>query len=598
MALRVNVVCRNLHDDRVIPRFAGYLARGLGWTVTAAPDPKADVVYLSGYFESQMCKPWPAMPVAAYFTHKEEEPPGNGKAKLFDAIGERVQLRIVTAPMYGEMLAAYGPTVRMMAPVERERFVIPKRVIPSRAPGRGIPSRVVAQPGQSRRIVAGFSGYTYRNKRKGEDLVRALMTAKVACTLDWKASGRGWPAPTRRYKWAEMPGFYQSLDILVCTSRVEGVPMPPLEALSCGVSVVIPRGVGMLDELPDLPGIYRYKRGSAAGLVKALEQAAGQRGDVDREALRAATEPYNVARWCEQHQEAFAALFEGMDAGIEEAETGGSRTAPTVIEVQEVKEPVPQETGSKRGIYCVAFGDPARTCALRMMESAKKHMPDVPIALCADRKIGPEDLLIVQPDSDIGGRRAKLRAYELTPAEWEAVLYLDADTVVVGDIRFYFQLIEDGWEFVICKDPHLMDTMHSFRRRNNLEELSETAERIHTLHTLQYNGGVWAFGRNQRIARFFARWQAEWERHAQRDQGALIRAMYTEPLRTYVLGNEWNTFPKYTKGIQTAGLMHYPGDARRWKGLIPGRIDSDEAWRRVEAFERQRGAAQNRRRGG
>jgi hypothetical protein len=240
-----------------------------------------------------------------------------------------------------------------------------------------------------------------------------------------------------------------------------------------------------------------------------------------------------------------------------------------------------------RGIYVVAFGDPARACALRLMTSIKKHMPEIPVCLCAARKIGPEDILVKQPDSDIGGRRAKLKAYELSPKEWGAVLYLDADTVVVGDIRFYFELIEDGWEFVICKDPHLMDTMHAFRRRNNRLELEETAGKIHTLHTLQYNGGVWAFGRNGRIAAFFKRWQAEWERHAQRDQGALIRAMYAQPLRTYLLGNEWNTFPKYTKGITTAGLMHYPGDARRWSGMIPGRIDSPEAWRRVQMWESQ-----------
>ena len=27
--------------------------------------------------------------------------------------------------------------------------------------------------------------------------------------------------------------------------------------------------------------------------------------------------------------------------------------------------------------------------------------------------------------------------------------------------------------------------------------------------------------------------------------------------------------------------MHYPGDARRWEGKLPGRIDSKEAWARV-----------------
>ena len=61
--------------------------------------------------------------------------------------------------------------------------------------------------------------------------------------------------------------------------------------------------------------------------------------------------------------------------------------------------------------------------------------------------------------------------------------------------------------------------------------------------------------------------------------------MYADPLKVYLLGNEWNSFPKYTQGITTAGLIHYPGDARRWKGLIAGRIDSKEAWAAVRRFE-------------
>jgi len=558
--------------------------------VTAAPSPRdVDLVYLSGYFESQMCKGWPSVPVAAYFTHREEEPPHNPKAALFDSVARRVQLRIATAARYARYLRRFGTTVQIDAPVERDRFVIAKR-------------------GRSRRPVCGFSGYTYRNKRKGEDLVRGIVASPIGRRVEWRASGRGWPVPTRRYPWKAMPSFYQSLDVLVVTSRVEGVPMPPLEAMSCGASVVAPRGVGLLDELPDVQGLYRYKRGDLGSLLKALERAVAERGDVDREGLRAATEPYSVEAWCEQHREAFMELIDGPTAGLErDAESAENAEIseisvgfePVELDAEDAESAeAEEERKGGRGIYVVAFGDPARSCALRLMKSAKKHMPEIPIALCSSSKVGPEDVLIRQPDSDIGGRRAKIKAYSLTPAEWTSVLYLDADTKVVGDIRFYFELIEDGWEFVICKDPHLMDTMHAFKRRNNARELSETAQKIYTLHTLQYNGGVWAFGRNPRVRRFFARWLKEWEKHAQRDQGALIRAMYTEPLRVYVLGNEWNTFPKYTKGIKTAGLMHYVGDARRWSGLIPGRIDSADAWRRVEMWERQnlRGRRRGRRR--
>lgn len=567
MGLRVNVVCRNYHDDRVIPRFSRYLSGRLGWTLTRRPEPGAEVVYLSAYFESQVCREWPKVPVAAYFTHREEEPPGNDKAKLFDKVARQVDLRIATCKLYADVLSPHGETRQMPPPVERERFVIPKS--------------------RNRKIVAGFSGYTYANHRKGEDLVRGVLASAAGKGLEWRASGRGWPVPTVRYLWKDMPAFYQGLDILVVTSRVEGVPMPPLEALSCGVSVVVPRGVGMMDELPDVLGIHRYKRGDAGDLVKALGKAISARPDVDREALRAATEPYSVEAWCAAHEEAFVSQFDELNAGLSQ-ETGEANLEVVDLEEGDLPEPEPAQTESRRGIYVVAFGDPSRKCALRLMNSAKKHMPDVPICLCAASKIGPEDLLIVQPDSDIGGRRAKLSAYKLTPAEWTSVLYLDADTEVVAPIYFYFELIEDGWEFVICKDPHLMDTMFHYRRKNNLAELAETEKRIHTLHTLQYNGGVWAFGRNERVARFFARWLKGWDKYAGRDQGALIRAMYTEPLRVYLLGNEWNTFPKYTKGITTAGLYHYPGEARRWEGLIPGRIDSPTAWAAVDRFMAKR----------
>lgn len=579
---RVNVVCRNYKADRVIPRMARALAERLGWSLTAAPNTReTDALYLLAYFEGQRIKSWPRIPVFAYFTHREEQPPGNAKARLYDRMAERVQLRVATCRMYADALrhATRGPTVQVAPPLERDRFVIGKRT-------------------KGRKAVVGFSGYTYVNKRKGQDLAIGLLKSSIGQRVEWKASGRGWPVPTTRYAWVDMPRFYQGLDVLVATGRVEGIPMPPLEALACGVSVVVPRGVGILDELPQTLGIHRYECGDVKSLIKALGKAVTARGDADREALRAATEGYSVEAWCEDHMRAFRGLMaerveERVDGGLEEdAAVTITRTASAVVQAmeipaEEIKPPVEQGTGKARGIYCVAFGDPARTCALRLLKSIKKHMPDIPVALCSDRKIGPEDLLIVRPDSDVGGRRAKLKAYELSPAEWAATLYLDADTEVVAPIYRYFEWIEDGWELVICKDPHLMDTMHSFKRRYNAKELVETEKLVSTLHTLQLNGGVWAFGRSKRLAAFFRRWQAEWERHAQRDQGALIRALYSDPLRVLVLGNEWNTFPKYTKGIKTAGLMHYPGDARRWRGMIPGRIDSPEAWRMVRRFEGQ-----------
>ena len=80
----------------MIPRFSRYLRDVNGWSLTSGPDYDADAIYLSGYFEVQMCKRgWPSAPVAAYFTHREAE--GDGKAKLFDrvmALNEAVKVDV------------------------------------------------------------------------------------------------------------------------------------------------------------------------------------------------------------------------------------------------------------------------------------------------------------------------------------------------------------------------------------------------------------------------------------------------------------------------------------------------------------------------
>lgn len=288
MSLAVNVLCRNYKDDRVIPRFARYLADHLGWALTAYPLKEADIYYLSAYFEHHLLGTWDK-PVASYFTHLETSPPGNAKAKLYHNIAKRVDLRIATAAMYAKDLADYGPTAQITPPVERERFLIPKQT--------------------NKKMVCGFSGYTYSNKRKGEDLVASVVNSSAGRKVAWKASGRGWPVPTKRYPWSEMPAFYQSLDVLVITSRVEGVPMPPLEALSCGVSVVIPQKVGLLDELGDAPGVHRYKAGNVKDLNRAFKEALEMRSSVDRYQLREITNPYTITTWCEQHRQAFEERF-------------------------------------------------------------------------------------------------------------------------------------------------------------------------------------------------------------------------------------------------------------------------------------------------
>lgn len=291
MGIRVHVICQNIMQDRILPRMARYLAENLRWSVSSGPNPGADAIYLLAYFEGERFRNvWFKQPVAAYFTHREED--GGGKAKCFDEMAGKVNLRIATCQLYAGALAAHGLTTQCAAPLETERFTISHRL-------------------NGRRPVVGISGYTYSNHRKGEDLVRGLLKAPIAGRVEWRACGRGWPVQTQRLPWAQMPRFYQSLDVLVVPSRVEGIPMPPLEALACGVRVVIPQNVGLLDELGDCTGVYRYPKGDLKGLIRAVEQAAFPERPPDREALRAVTEPYSVKNWCRDNANAVARMLEG-----------------------------------------------------------------------------------------------------------------------------------------------------------------------------------------------------------------------------------------------------------------------------------------------
>lgn len=342
--LAVNILCRNLNEDRVIPRFSRYLRDGLGWMLTATPVKTADVYYLSCYLEEGLLPKGNNKPVAAYFTHREVEPPNGPKTRQFDRLAQTIGLRVATAALYARPLSDCGYTAQIRPPVERERFTIP-----ARKPGQG-------------GIVAGFSGYTYGNQRKGEDLARLLLAAKQSKGVTWKASGRGWPVRPTRYLWSAMPAFYQSLDVLVITARVEGVPMPALEALSCGVSLVAPVGVGLLDELGEVEGIYRYAAGNPAALARAFTEAVARRGAVNREALRAVTEPYTVAAWVEGHRRAFEAAFGGE-----------STPAATMTSKKPMLEPI--ITGDDgRIVAAVARVYPDVTAVLNW---TKRHIPTI-----------------------------------------------------------------------------------------------------------------------------------------------------------------------------------------------------------------------------
>lgn len=305
--MRVNVV---IHwDERktkgrkrgAIHRMAGYLRRIEGWTVTGKLDAAANVNYVFGYADrwkseanpwQKYCN-WPGR-LAGYFTHRE---PVGIKHRLWDQAAETVDLRITESRKYARLLAPYGPTEQATIPVERDMFTLKGRL-------------------KNDRPTIGVSGYCPISGRKGNMLVYELARYPLADSWRIVAAGRGWPVPTVMYKWQDLPRFYQGLDVYLCSSLCEGGPLGVFEALSCGIPVVIPRGVGALDELPSVRGIYHYHVGDFDEMCDCLwrcihDWCLHNWGTNDRQALRDLTSGMTPEKFCEDHQRIFEKHFEG-----------------------------------------------------------------------------------------------------------------------------------------------------------------------------------------------------------------------------------------------------------------------------------------------
>ena len=531
--MRVHVVCITHEGDQVLARYARALLSLPGFTSGKEPSPDADINYFLPYLLRTDFPDFVGV-TAGWFTHREDTRPR--KVDWWYQAAETLDLRLTSAPMYEADLAKYGATEVVTPFVERDHF-LPKRNV-SEVP------------------TVGFSGYVYQGGRKGEALAGQFAKANGE-KMNIIASGKGWPVKTKEYTWDKLPDFYNRLDVYVCTASIEGVPVPPLEALSCGVPIVIPRGVGMLDWLPSIAGIHRYDVGDYEGMEQAVMDALID--DYDPTALRRATERYTEARWRDEH----AAVFEQF------------MYRPLTVNE-------PEAWAGQAGIYYVAYGKPARECVQKALEATHHYMPTVQTALVSETALGDlPKVFIEEPDADIGARSVKTRIYDLAPADWKYVIYMDADTELVADVSFLFDLLAAGWDMFICLNPARYALLKDAVRPDNHEEMDKTFDVVGTEEILQLNGGVFGFQRNERMAKFMRAWHREWDVYGKRDQAALTRVLYSNPVRLYVLGQEWNTVLRYSDRERTAGVLHHPLNARRWKGIIDGRLDTTEAWAAV-----------------
>lgn len=154
----------------------------------------------------------------------------------------------------------------------------------------------VIRPGTdlAKPITFGVAGRVYKNGRKGEHLLEAVLQAGhrvVACgglSRNLQCLTREqWPCATT-HTVQDREEFYQSIDYLLVTSLDEGGPMPVVDALAMGVTVIAP-DVGWCWEFP----VIRYERGNAESLLSVV---------------RGLTTPPKWRHWARAHADVFAAL--------------------------------------------------------------------------------------------------------------------------------------------------------------------------------------------------------------------------------------------------------------------------------------------------
>lgn len=184
-----------------------------------------------------------------------------------------------------------------------------------------------------------------------------------------------------------------------------------------------------------------------------------------------------------------------------------------------------------RGIIYIAYGEAARREARASIETLRRFGP-IDVSVIGEAVPGARHIPFERRDQ--GGRWAKVNLDRLSP--YDLTLYIDADTRVRQNVSAIFDLLTDGWDVVMAPSAQQGD---GWLWHVGQAERNETAHEI-GITGVQLQAGVIGFRKGEAVARLFSIWRDEWERWEGQDQAALLRALYREPVRVWLLGRPWN----------------------------------------------------------
>jgi hypothetical protein len=191
------------------------------------------------------------------------------------------------------------------------------------------------------------------------------------------------------------------------------------------------------------------------------------------------------------------------------------------------------------GVIYVASGEKFIKEAEISLASLRKSNPGVPAMLLTDAPIAnPENWDKVEVDESLQGQlnRAKL---QMDRAPWERCLFLDSDTLVVGDLTPGFALLD---RFELCGEQ--IAGGHHY----NLPGLPPSFPEI--------NSGVLFWRPTENVRKLFARWRQLYDELDQSqeartwDQKSLRFAVWESDVRFARLSSAFNLMPYFPAAFE------------------------------------------------
>ena len=236
--MKINIVCDEAAGGWIYSKFIEKFKKHSIHEILVNSKDSFDVAHYLPYYN--IPKKLPNLSTA-WFSHMEQKEELKSK---FITSAQKVNVAISHSKKYADLLSRMGVknVIQIMPGVDLLKFV---------------PSNYVVD---NKSLVVGYVGRAYSSSnRKNPELLDKITKIK---DIELKITGG-------KISEDKMPDFYNSVDLVISPSKIEGGPMAIQEALACGKPIVCFQSVGVVDEFNH--GLIKIADFNEDNFIKAIE---------------------------------------------------------------------------------------------------------------------------------------------------------------------------------------------------------------------------------------------------------------------------------------------------------------------------------------